>query len=93
MAGRIWIVVDGKLQPVTVRAGISDGPNVAVSGPGLQEGAVVATGMIETNVAEAAPAGGNPLLPQGRGRGFFPGGGGRGGGGGGRNPGGGGRGQ
>jgi len=97
--GRVWILVDGQLQAVQVRSGITGGSNVAVSGNGLQEGAVVATGQIETTVAAATLGGGNPLLPQlGRGRGGFfgfgrgGGGGGRGDGGGG-NRGGGGRGQ
>jgi HlyD family secretion protein len=90
--GQVWVVADGRLQAVPVRIGISGGSTVAISGDGLKEGTVVATGVIETNVA-AAPAGGNnPLLPQGRGRGGFFGGGNRGGGGGG-NRGGGGRGQ
>lgn len=80
--GQVWAVVDGKLQVVDVRVGISDGANVAVSGGGLQEGVVVATGMVQTVAAVAAPpAGGNPLIPQfGRGRGGFGGGGNRGGG-------------
>jgi HlyD family secretion protein len=95
--GQVWTVVDGHLQAVPVRVGISSGPNIAVSGDGLQEGAIVATGMIETTASAAPAGGGNPLLPQGRGRGgFFGFGGGNrggGGGGGGGNRGGGGRGQ
>jgi HlyD family secretion protein len=87
--GQVWVVADGHLQAVPVRIGISGGSTVAISGDGLKEGTVVATGVIETTVA-AAPGGGNPLLPQGRGRGGFFGGGNRGGG---NNRGGGGRGQ
>jgi HlyD family secretion protein len=107
--GQVWTVVDGKLSAVPVRIGITGGTNVAVSGSGLEEGAMIATGVVETTVAAAPLGGGNPLLPQiGRGRGnlFGFGGGGnrggnqggnqggnRGGGGGGGNRGGGGRGQ
>ena len=87
--GQVWTVADGRLQAVPVRIGISGGSTVAIAGDGLKEGTVVATGMIETTVAAAPAGGGNPLLPQGRGRGGFFGGGNRGGG----NRGGGGRGQ
>jgi hypothetical protein len=84
------------LHAVPVRVGIAGGANVAVASDALQEGAVVATGIIETT-ADAAPlGGGNPLLPQlGRGRGGFfgRGGGGQQGGGAGGGRGGGGRGQ
>ena len=77
--GQVWAVVEGMLQSVPVMTSITDGANVAVSGGGLQEGVVVATGAVETTAAAAAPpAGGSPLLTNfGRGRGF----GGRGGGG------------
>ena len=90
-AGQVWLVADGHLKPVRVRVGITGGANVAVSGDDIHEGEVVATGIIETTAA-AAPAGTNPLLPQGRGRGgqFFPGGNFGGGGGGGNRGGGGG---
>jgi HlyD family secretion protein len=97
--GQVWTVVDGKLNPVPVRVGITGGTNVAVSGQGLEEGMMLATGVVETTVAAAPLGGGNPLLPQlGRGRGNFlnfGGGGNRGGnqGGGNRGGGGGGRGQ
>jgi HlyD family secretion protein len=99
-SGQLWTLVDGQLHAVTVRVGIAGGPNVAVAADTLQEGAVIATGVIETTAAAAPLGGGNPLLPQlGRGRGGFfgfgRGGGGRGdgGGGGGGGRGGGGRGQ
>ena len=86
--GQVWAVVEGRLEAVRVRTGISDGANVAVSGGGLKEGVVVATGLIQAAAAPATPGAANPLLPQ-RGRGGF--GGGRGGGG--ARGGGGGRGQ
>jgi HlyD family secretion protein len=70
--GQVWTVVDGKLNPVPVRVGITGGTNVAVSGQGLEEGAMIATGVIETTAAASPLGGGNPLLPQfGRGRGNF----------------------
>ncbi|HET9359153.1 MAG TPA: efflux RND transporter periplasmic adaptor subunit [Vicinamibacterales bacterium] len=68
--GQVWTVVDGKLTAVPVRVGITGGTNVAVSGQGLEEGMMLATGVIETTVAATPLGGGNPLLPQlGRGRG------------------------
>jgi HlyD family secretion protein len=98
--GQVWAVVDGKLSAVPVRVGITGGTNVAVSGQGLEEGMMLATGVVETTVAATPLGGGNPLLPQlGRGRGNFlnfGGGGNRGGNQGGNrggNQGGGGRGQ
>lgn len=88
-AGQVWTVVAGKLQPVAVRVGISGGANVAVSSDMLKEGDTIVTGVIETTAAVANQGGvANPLLPQGRGRGF-PGGFGGGGGGGNRGGGGG----
>jgi HlyD family secretion protein len=95
-SGQLWTLVDGQLHAVPVRVGIAGGANVAIASDAIQEGAVVATGIIETT-ADAAPlGGGNPLLPQlGRGRGGFfgRGGGGQQGGGAGGGRGGGGRGQ
>jgi hypothetical protein len=99
--GQVWTVADGKLTAVPVRVGITGGANVAVSGQGLEEGAMIATGVVEATVAATPLGGGNPLLPQlGRGRGNFPGiggfpggGGNRGGGGGGNRGGGGGGGR
>ena len=71
--GQIWVVDDGQIEPVAVRTGISDGAIIAISGPLVQEGVIVATGAIQTAVPAAAPQTGNPLLPQfgrrGRGRG------------------------
>jgi HlyD family secretion protein len=69
-SGQLWTVVDGQLHAVPVRVGIAGGPNVAIASDALQEGTVVATGVIETTVATAPLGGGNPLMPQlGRGRG------------------------
>jgi hypothetical protein len=75
-----------------VRIGINGGANIAVTSDALKEGDTIVTGVIETTPAAAQGGTGNPLLPQGRGRGgqFFPGGGFQGGGGGGNRGGGGG---
>ena len=68
-AGRaVWIMADGRLQPVPVRAGVSDGVNTAIVEGSLPEGAAVATGVAAAQTAGAAPAGTSPLLPR------FPGG-------------------
>ena len=81
--GQVWTVADGKLKAVPVRIGISGGANIAVTSDELKEGETIVTGVIETTPAAAQSGTGNPLLPQGRGRGgqFFPGGFGGGGGG------------
>jgi HlyD family secretion protein len=68
-AGRaVWIMADGRLQPVPVRAGVSDGVNTAIVEGSLPEGVEVATGVAAAQTASAAPAGASPLLPR------FPGG-------------------
>jgi len=65
---RIWVLNDGRLAPVPVRVGISDGANIEISSSDLKEGAQVVTGLA-TQSAAASPATGSPLLPFG-GRGF-----------------------
>lgn len=69
-AGRVvvWIMADGRLQPVPVRAGVSDGVHTAIVEGSLHEGAEVATDVAAAQTASAAPAGASPLLPR------FPGG-------------------
>ena len=64
----VWIMADGRLEPVPVRAGVSDGANTAIVEGSLSEGVEVATGVAAAQTASAAPAGGSPLLPR------FPGG-------------------
>jgi HlyD family secretion protein len=71
----IWQLVDGKLQPVRVRAGLSDGTSVAIIGGPLIEGAQIVTSVITPTTAAQPPSTGSPLVPNmGRGRGA-PGGG------------------
>ena len=73
---RIWVLNDGRLAPVPVRVGISDGvrvgisdgANIEISSSDLKEGAQVVTGLA-TQSSAASPAAGSPLLPFG-GRGF-----------------------
>jgi len=77
---QIWVVADGQLQPMSILTGVSDGARVAVvGGEPLEEGMILATGVLQAPVAAATnPNQGatNPLLPNfNRGRG----GGGRGG--------------
>jgi HlyD family secretion protein len=64
---RIWVLTDGRIAPVSVRAGISDGANIEISAPDLKEGAQVVTGLVTQTAA--AQNTGSPLLPFG-GRGF-----------------------
>jgi len=61
--GLVWASVDGQLQAVPVRTGISDGANVAILGGALQEGVVIATGVTQASAA-VAPTAGSPLIPQ-----------------------------
>ncbi len=81
--GQVWVVADGQLQAVNVLTGVSDGARVAIVGGGpLEEGMVLATGVLQAQAAPANntnPAANNPLLPNfNRGRGGGNRGGGRG---------------
>ena len=59
----VWQLVAGTLQPVRVRAGLSDGTLVAILGGPLTEGAQVVTNALSTSTTAAAPATGSPLVP------------------------------
>jgi HlyD family secretion protein len=68
-AGRgasIWQLVDGRLQRVRVRPGVSDGTQVAITSNQLREGASIITGVARSAAAtaDAPAAGGSPLVPQ-----------------------------
>jgi hypothetical protein len=67
-ATRIWVLADGKLTPVPVRLGISDGANTEISATDLMEGAQVVTALAAPTAASSQSTG-SPLLPFG-GRGF-----------------------
>ncbi|HEX4913007.1 MAG TPA: efflux RND transporter periplasmic adaptor subunit [Vicinamibacterales bacterium] len=62
----VWQLVDGRLHRIPVRAGVSDGANVAITTDALDEGASIITGIARSEaVADATPAaGGSPLVPQ-----------------------------
>jgi HlyD family secretion protein len=73
----IWQLVDGKLQPVRVRAGLSDGTSVAILGGPLVEGTQIVTSVITPQTAAQPQSTGSPLMPNmGRGGRGGPGGGG-----------------
>jgi HlyD family secretion protein len=73
----VWQLADGKLQPVRVRAGLSDGTTVAILGGPLVEGAQIVTSVITPQTAATPQTTGSPLIPMGgRGPGRGPGGGG-----------------
>jgi HlyD family secretion protein len=61
----VWQLVEGRLQRIPVRVGVSDGANVAITTNRLTEGASVVTGVArsDTNAVAAAPSG-SPLMPQ-----------------------------
>ena len=63
----VWQLVDGRLHRIPVRAGVSDGTQVAIAVDGLTEGASIVTGVArsDSTTTQAAPAaGGSPLVPQ-----------------------------
>jgi HlyD family secretion protein len=84
MPATVWQLSEGKLRPVRVRAGLSDGTSVAILGGPLTEGAQIITSVIVPQTAATPPSSGSPLVPN-MGRGGR-GGGGRGPGGGGGGP-------
>jgi HlyD family secretion protein len=62
----VWQLVGGRLERVPVRAGVSDGTQVAITSDALDEGASIITGVARSEAgATATPAaGGSPLVPQ-----------------------------
>lgn len=62
-AGRVWIVgADGKLKPVSLRLGISDGSFTEIVESELAEGQEVVIGSTERSSPRQAPGGGGPRL-------------------------------
>jgi HlyD family secretion protein len=60
--GRLWLVqADGRLAPLEVQTGISDGASTEVRGTGLEVGLAVATGMPASSSTSPRP-GGAPRL-------------------------------
>jgi HlyD family secretion protein len=59
----LWRVVDGKLQPVRVTLGISDGTNIAVTSGELQQGTSVAIGVRSDGGQTASAQTSSPLVP------------------------------
>ncbi len=64
---QVWVLVEGRLEAVPVRTGITDGTRTAVLGGGLEDGAQVVT-KIELPKAATTSTSTSPLLPS-RGRG------------------------
>ena len=60
---RVWVLHEGRLEPVDVQLGITDGTTTAVLGGDLAEGAQVVTGT--TTASPATQTTGSPLLPFG----------------------------
>ena len=70
--GRAWLYVDGKLQPVSLRLGVTDGTYTEVlNDTALHEGQDVVTAIVVPDAAKPGTtnnnANGNPLMPQRRG--------------------------
>ena len=64
-SGRVWRHVDGKLAPVRVRLGVTDGTNTELIAGDLPEGTPLVTGVL-LQAAPSATQGGarSPLMPQ-----------------------------
>ena len=62
----VWQLIDGRLERVRVRPGVSDGTQVAVVSDRLTDGASIITGVARSEAVAAQPAaaGGSPLVPQ-----------------------------
>jgi HlyD family secretion protein len=60
---QVWIQTATGIAPLTVRAGLTDNVMVEVTGPGLEEGEQVVTGLAATNAAPGAANSGSPLMP------------------------------
>ena len=64
-AGRVWVLADGALTPIDVRAGASDGTYTEILAPALVEGTELVWGIAEgsrTKTQTAVPATANPFL-------------------------------
>ena len=63
-AGRVWTLTgDGKLQPVRVQTGVSNGTATAILDGNLQEGTPIVTGLTAVK-GKAAASTSSPLIPQ-----------------------------
>jgi len=61
--GRIWIDVNGKVKPLVVVVGATDGTNTEISGAGLTEGLAIVIGEEERS-ADKDEETSNPFLPK-----------------------------
>ncbi len=61
--GMVWVQAEAGVQPLEVRAGLSDGSMTEVQGDGLRDGLEVVVGDARQN-APSAPASTNPFTPQ-----------------------------
>jgi hypothetical protein len=68
--GRVWRFVDGRLMPVRVRLGVTDGTNTELLQGELLEGTPLVTGVLlqpTANPTQGGTRSSSPLIPQ-RGR-------------------------
>jgi HlyD family secretion protein len=61
--GTLWVLDGAEVRPLAVTIGQSDGQLTAVTGDGLHEGLVVATGVQQAN-GDRKSEGGNPFTPK-----------------------------
>ncbi|HUL72856.1 MAG TPA: efflux RND transporter periplasmic adaptor subunit [Vicinamibacterales bacterium] len=70
-SGLVWVMDQGRLKPVEVRTGITDGTWTELTDGGIQEGDAVVTNIILPAMLHKAPVStSNPLMPPGRGAGL-----------------------
>ena len=60
--GRVWVLAEGRPQPVEVRTGLTDGTATEIAGPGVEEGLEVIAGAQGAPAAAPAARGGPPRM-------------------------------
>jgi len=60
--GRLWVLAEGKPRALEVRTGLTDGSSTEVSGPGVDEGIEVISGMLSAGAGAPAAKGSPPRM-------------------------------
>jgi HlyD family secretion protein len=63
-AGTLWVPEGGRVRPVRVNLGLSDGTWTEVQGEGVSEGMTLVLGVQAPDVVADTSAGANPFIPQ-----------------------------
>lgn len=62
--GTVWVEEDGKIRPVSIQLGLTDGNVTEVTAGELQPGAAVVVGEIRAGAAPGSDGGANPFAPK-----------------------------